>query len=49
MPIPKPTPNEEQSHYISRCISFLKNEKPDMDSKQAAAICFQTWRDTKKE
>jgi hypothetical protein len=39
--MPKPEPNEDKKHYISRCIKVLMNEgKPQ---KQAIAICYSMW------
>jgi len=54
MPVPKPKAGESQDDYIPRCISFLENEekeKPKGDRrphKQIQAICFETWRDSKR-
>ena len=47
MPIPKPKPGESQSAYHSRCMSFVVEEGTPTD--QANAICYQKWRDRKKE
>jgi len=46
LPVPKPQANEEKDDYISRCISSISNE---YEQDQATAICFNTWRETKKE
>lgn len=52
MPIPKPNPDEKQSAYISRCIRFVIDEGTAPNTpegrKQAAAICYNTWRRSKK-
>lgn len=45
MPIPKPRSGEEQSDFISRCMSndTMKEDYPDGD--QRLAVCFSSWRD----
>lgn len=58
MPIPHPNPNEKQSSYISRCVSFIFSEGTlngkkisrdnPADRKQAIAVCYSTWRSSKK-
>jgi len=52
MPVPQPKKDEQQQDYVSRCISVLVTDgtvdNTDKGRKQAAAICFQTWRDSKK-
>lgn len=40
MPIPKPTGNETQNEYISRCVSEIIT---DYDQQQALGICYSTW------
>lgn len=47
MPIPKPIKGEQQSKYISRCISAIVGEYES--NKQAAAVCFTTWRRSKRK
>jgi hypothetical protein len=58
IPIPKPNAGEKQSSYINRCVSFIFSEgtlngkkisrdNPG-DRKQAVAICYSTWRSSKK-
>lgn len=47
MPIPKPTKGEKQSKYISRCMEAIAGEYET--NKQAATICFTTWRKSKKK
>lgn len=55
MPVPKPAKDEEQSKFMSRCMSFMNTEnakKPD-DQKwkkdQMAAICFSQWENKGKK
>lgn len=47
MPIPKPNKNEKQNAYMSRCISFVKGESPNMSNNQATAMCGTAWRTAK--
>lgn len=49
MPIPKPTKNEDKQHFISRCISKVSDQDPDRSQKQITAICYDTWRKSRKE
>jgi len=44
MPIPKPFKGEEQSHFISRCISFETKASPGRPKDQIAAMCYTAWR-----
>jgi hypothetical protein len=39
MPIPKPTPNEEKSDFIARCMSDSKMISEYPDANQRIAIC----------
>lgn len=48
MPIPKPNTGETQDNFISRCMEFVLGEG-GTDQDQAAAICYQKWRDRNKE
>lgn len=43
MPIPKPSKGQSKSDYMSKCMSFLKDEGKG-DQKQRVAICLDTWR-----
>lgn len=45
MPIPKPNSGENESDFVSRCISKIIDE---YDQDQAAAICYNSWRDQEK-
>lgn len=47
--MPQPGKNESQDDFVSRCIPIVLKDKTAKDQKQAAAICFQTWRDAKKK
>ena len=50
MPVPKPTSNESERDYISRCEKFMHEEndhKPESEKRsneQISAICYSTWR-----
>ena len=48
MPIPKPTTDETQDEFVSRCMGndIMNEDYPEND--QRAAICYQTWRDRNK-
>lgn len=45
MPIPKPTGEENEDQFVSRCMSELNSEYPD--SEQRAAICYDAFREEK--
>lgn len=45
--MPAPRKNEQKDKFISRCIRQVINE--GRESKQAAAICYSIWRESKKE
>lgn len=49
MPIPKPRKGEKQKDFVSRCVKFVKKENPTMDDKQASAICFTAFKESKKQ
>jgi hypothetical protein len=49
MPMPNPEEGEEQSKFISRCISFETKASPSTPSEQVQAMCFQAWRDRNKK
>ena len=44
MPLPKPKEGEPKSRFISRCISFVKGEDPNVPTDQAVAMCYTQWR-----
>ncbi len=42
--MPIPTPNEDESEYVSRCIAAMAGEdKPD---DQKASICYARYRES---
>ncbi len=45
MPIPKPTSAENESQFVSRCISEIIDE---YGQEQSAAICYNTYRSETK-
>jgi HK97 family phage prohead protease len=48
LPVPKPRKGEQQSDFVSRCARQMFADGTTDDPKQAAAICFQAWRDRDK-
>jgi len=46
-PIPTPREDEKQDAFISRCMGTIGGEYKEKD--QALAICFGSWRDSKKK
>ena len=49
MPVPKPSPGEKQDDFMSRCMSKMADEDPNMDNNQRVAICFDAYRQGKKK
>lgn len=45
MPIPRPNQDENENEFVSRCISKIIDE---YDQSQAAAICYNAYRDKEK-
>lgn len=48
MPIPKPTPGEKQSNFISKCMASPALNKDFPDQKRRAAVCYSQYRRSKK-
>lgn len=42
MPVPSPRPEEQESEFVSRCMSELYNE---YGQDQAAGICYSQWKE----
>lgn len=49
LPIPKPRPKEDQQTFVSRCISELHKIDPNRPQKQIIAICYDTFRRSKRK
>jgi len=54
MPLPKPTENEEQDDFISRCVPLaIADQELDAEDEeernQAVAICHSQWRAAQEE
>jgi hypothetical protein len=47
--MPKPKKDEKEKDFISRCIPIVMDEGTAEDNKQAAAVCYSMWRESKKE
>jgi len=45
--MPKPQPDEKESDFINRCIPFVIKEGTAKDEIQAAAICYNLWKQHK--
>ena len=43
-----PKAGEKQQEFVSRCIADLTNKGEGKDKDQRAAICYSSWRDSKK-
>ncbi len=46
MPIPTPKQNETQKDFMIRCVSVTSKEFKDR--KQAVAVCYNKYRESKK-
>lgn len=49
MPIPTPTPNEEKSDFIARCMSDSKMIDEYKDAGQRLAICQTSFNESNKK
>ena len=47
--IPKPKGEEKGSDYIKRCMADNTMNSEFPDQKQRAAVCYNEWREAKKE
>ena len=53
MPLPSPKEDETEQEFISRCVSWILNEDPELDPeneddrKQAVAMAYSAWRKAK--
>ena len=48
MPIPKPTTNESEDEFISRCMGDDTMNEDYPDQEQRSGVCFSTWRNRDK-
>ena len=46
--MPKPGKNESQKDFVSRCVPMVLEEGAAKDQKQAAAICYSMYRESKE-
>ena len=44
MPLPKPTKNQKQSEFVSKCMGDAMMNKDFPDQKQRAAVCYSQYR-----
>jgi hypothetical protein len=49
MPIPSPRDNEKRSDFISRCMADLSEKGEFKDSKQRAAVCYNSFKEAKSK
>jgi len=49
MPVPKPSSEEKEAEFISRCMSSKKMVDEYPDQKQRTSICYDSWRKNKGE
>ena len=47
--MPSPGKKETEKDFINRCIPIVLKEGTAKDEKQASAICYSMWEDSKKE
>src|SRR3990172_1714118 len=46
--MPKPKDGESEQDFVSRCIPIVMDEGTAKDNKQASAICYSMYRESKK-
>ena len=46
--MPTPREDEDQQHFVSRCISYLFHKEGERDKQHAAAKCYGIYRQWKK-
>jgi hypothetical protein len=44
MPLPKPTKNQKQSEFVSKCMGDAMMNKDFPDQKQRAAVCYSQFK-----
>ena len=44
MPLPKPSKNEKQSEFVSKCMGDSMMNKDFPDQKQRAAVCYSQFK-----
>ena len=44
MPLPKPSKNEKQSEFVSKCMGDSMRNKDLPDQKQRAAVCYSQFK-----
>ena len=44
MPLPKPSKNEKQSEFVSKCMGDNMMNKDFPDQKQRAAVCYSQFK-----
>lgn len=46
--MPTPEPNETRSHFVGRCIPYVKKEEPSIETDHAVAKCHGIWEQHKR-
>lgn len=46
--MPTPNRNETEESFVGRCIKTVMDDGTTNDQKEAAAICYSIWRESKK-
>ncbi len=49
MPLPRPSKNEKQDEFISRCAGDTMMNKDFPETKQRVAVCYSQWKQAKKK
>ncbi len=47
--MPDVQPNESEQEYVSRCVKVILEEGKTTDEKQALAICYEKFKESKKD
>lgn len=49
MPLPTPNKGEEQSSFVSRCVSAISDKGEFGSTEQRVAVCHSQWKKSKAE
>ena len=48
MAVPTPRPGENRKAFVARCIPIVMREGTAKDNKQAVALCYSMYRESKR-